>query len=126
MNSTNGLIVRFLLGLAAPLSVVLLVMFGPMFVAALGAFTWALVLVALVIVWCLGWLRIGFFKRRSIDREYGIAPPVCPRCGYDLRSSPGSCPECGTPVDRVDGTIVRYLMTLRRRDAIDRNIMHKG
>jgi hypothetical protein len=126
LNNTNGLIVRFLLGLAVPLSVLLLVLFGPMFVAAMGSFVWVLVLVGLVIFCWLGWLRITLFKRRSIESEYGITPPLCRRCGYDLRSSPENCPECGTPVDRVDGTIVRYLMTLRRRDAIDANVMHKG
>jgi hypothetical protein len=51
--------------------------------------------------------------------EYGVTPPVCGGCGYDLRASPYQCPECGRPVDRMDRTIILYLMTLRRRDELD-------
>ena len=29
---------------------------------------------------------------------------LCPRCRYDLRASPGRCPECGAPVARYDNT----------------------
>lgn len=43
---------------------------------------------------------------------HGQAPPVCRSCGYDLRGSPEHCPECGTKLDPLDSTIVRYMLRL--------------
>jgi hypothetical protein len=43
------------------------------------------------------------------------APPTCRGCGYDLRGSPEHCPECGRPLDPVDSTIVRYMISLGPR-----------
>jgi hypothetical protein len=66
------------------------------------------------------WLAVCAWWRRRMavtaDDEWPhVPPPKCERCGYDLRASPERCPECGTPLDGVDGTIVRYLMSLRGR-----------
>ena len=43
--------------------------------------------------------------RGARARRAGARAGLCPRCGYDLRASPGRCPECGE-VNRGSGAHV--------------------
>jgi hypothetical protein len=44
--------------------------------------------------WCMSKAR-QFHRKRKIQAGY------CPTCGYDLRATPGRCPECGTVIDQL-------------------------
>ncbi len=46
-----------------------------------------------------GWLAWRSAREAARRARLGL----CPRCGYDLRATPGRCPECGTPATGKDG-----------------------
>ena len=49
-----------------------------------------------------GVLPALWFRRRRRTR-YRLRHGLCPSCGYDLRASPGRCPECGPAVADSQG-----------------------
>ena len=61
---------------------------SPMSVTSLAVPNWS--------VMALAALAPALRLRRLLRRPRPLGR--CPRCGYDLRASPGRCPECGTAV----------------------------
>jgi hypothetical protein len=50
-------------------------------------------------------------KERLARRLARFHAGRCTRCGYDLRSSPGRCPECGRLRERPEAPLPRFSAT---------------
>jgi hypothetical protein len=48
-----------------------------------------------------------FLHTRQVRRRRWLSRGCCVRCGYDLRASSDTCPECGTPVPAAHRTTVQ-------------------
>ena len=59
---------------------------------------WLLILLTAVAP--LAWLRSDLARRHRCRR---VRHNLCPECGYDLRATPGRCPECGGVGGRAAG-----------------------
>ena len=58
-----------------------------------------IVLIYLIARWLVAATR-GLADRRRADRQWRLDHHVCLACGYDVRATPGQCPECGARQER--------------------------
>lgn len=60
------------------------------------------------------WWRHEFLKQRAKRRK---REGLCPVCGYDVRATPGQCPECGNRLGQPRQTTIQPPRRTRRHSA---------
>jgi hypothetical protein len=65
---------------------------------------WTVVVPLWIIVILFSVLPVVWIRRERRDRMRR-AQGLCAHCGYDLRATPGRCPECGRDAPRVAGDV---------------------
>lgn len=109
----------FTLGRAVSAVVLVLLLFGaswlardwedPREVLLVAPLVIIVVLVGGVLLWFAGSWMIE--RRRQRSRAAAQAEGRCGQCGYDLRESDDTCPECGEPIwrprDPLTGRVIR-------------------
>ena len=67
-------------------------------------------LLLLPIGWPSAWAWHDWRQRRVL--RHRIAAGQCLACGYDLRATPGRCPECGTIPDIVATLVLAFYFVI--------------
>ncbi|HEV8291385.1 MAG TPA: hypothetical protein VGP94_05660, partial [Tepidisphaeraceae bacterium] len=72
-------------------------------VRALAIRWWMIVLASAIVPALWGWGAVAWWRR--ISKEDRQSAKRCLACGYDMRATPGRCPECGEVSEKAMGEV---------------------